>query len=365
MKVGILTFHNAYNYGAILQAYATQELVKDYGHDVEIIDYHNKKIDSIYNGKKFNFRTFVRYFYRFPLYLLEILFYRMKRKAYHTFVRRNIRLSDSRYVQDRSTEIKGYDAILIGSDQLWNKGITGGFDHVYWGDFVSDSHTRKIAWSICMNNNDFTSEEKDYIVRHLSNFTAISVRERSLQLFLKELTQIEYPQTLDPTLLLSKQQWELLTKPIKQSNYIVVYAVQDEEETIEYARQIAKIMQKDFVILRSNSKHYCSKENKEHCGPDEFLSYIRYADFVVTTSFHGTAFSIIFQKQFVCPIFRKNKRIESLLSLVGLGERIIQTSSEVINLSKIDFYKVEELLEQEIAASRQFLDIAMVGNYKS
>ena len=362
MKVGILTFHNAYNYGAILQTYATQELIKGLGHDVEVIDYHNKKIDTIYNGKKFNFCSLARYFYRFPLYFIEIFFYRMRRKAYHTFVRKNIRMSYSRYLQDNTTSIKGYDAILIGSDQLWNKGITGGFDSVYWGDFVSDTLTRKIAWSICMNNDAFSCEEKDYIVKHLNNFSAISVREKSLQVFLKELTQKEYPQTLDPTLLLSRQQWEYLCKPINESNYIAVYAVQNEEEAIQFARQIAKDMKKEIVVLRANSKYYFSKENKEYCGPDEFLSYIRYADFVVTTSFHGTTFSIIFQKQFVCPIFRKNKRIESLLSLVGLGERMIHTSSEVLNLSKIDFNKVEILLGQERAASRQFLDSALINN---
>ena len=121
-------------------------------------------------------------------------------------------------------------------------------------------------------------------------------------------------------------------------------------------------MKKDLVVLRSDSKHYFSKENKEHCGPDEFLSYIRYADFVITTSFHGTAFSIIFQKQFVCPRFRMNKRIESLLSLVGLSERMIHTSGETFDLHEIDFDKVELLLEQERATSRQFLDMALTDN---
>lgn len=359
MKIGILTFHNAYNYGAILQAYATQELVKGLGHDIEIIDYHNNLIDSTYNSQKFRFLSFVKNIYRLPLYLLEKIFYRKRREAYRRFISKYIKLSPFRYVQGKTSRIEGYDVILIGSDQLWNIGITGGFDSFYWGDFECEQQTRKIAWSICMNIDQCTSNEKDYIVSRLNNFSAISVREKSLQQFLKKLTTIEYPQTLDPTLLLNKQQWEVLCQPVKEKNYIVVYAVQDEDETIDFARQIAKSMQKKIVIVRSYSKHYWSEENKEHCGPDEFISYIRYADFIVTTSFHGTVFSLIFHKQFICPVFRCNTRIRSLLEIAGLGGRMIHRSDEFFNLHNIDYAKVDKLIESERNAAEKFLTKAL------
>lgn len=343
MKIGILTFHNAYNYGAILQTYATQELMKSMGYDVEVINYHNKKIDSVYNSKKFRLRSFAKNLYRFPLYLLEKIYYRKKREAYHDFLKHNIILSRKRYKQSENVTFNSYDIVLIGSDQLWNKKITGGFDEVYWGKFLPEN-TKKIAWSICMNNDNFTCEEKNYITKHLKNYFAITVREKSLQQFLKELTHIEYPQTLDPTLVLSVEKWEEVCYKVREKDYIAVYAVQDEEKTISFARIIASICKKKIIIIRANSKWYFTRENKEYAGPHEFLSYIRHADMVVTTSFHGSAFSIIFQKQFICPIFRENVRIESLLDSIGLRDRRVNSISEFENLYPIDYTRVTNKL---------------------
>ena len=183
-----------------------------------------------------------------------------------------------------------------------------------------------------------------------------------MQVFLKELTHKDYPQTLDPTLLLSKKQWEKLCHPVAEKDYIAVYAVGFEKETIEFARQVARKLNKKLLIIRAYSKHYMSKENKEYCGPDDFLSYIRYSDFVVTTSFHGTAFSIIFNKQFVCPVFNDNTRINSLLTVVDLNARLVRTPEEALSLPSINYDNVDDLLEQERVVSRHFLEVALSCN---
>lgn len=357
MKVGVLTFHNAYNYGAILQAYATQEIVKSYGHEVEVIDYHNKAIDKDYNDRRFNIKTLPkRDFYRIPGYVVEKFFYWKRRNNYKKFIDNYLQLSKSRYYPSNSLLMTDYDIILIGSDQLWNKKLTGGFDQVYWGEFATHSHIKKIAWSICMNETNTTKEENAYIVNHLKNFYAISVREHSLQVFLKKLSQNNYPQTLDPTLMLTKENWEGLCHPVKEVNYIAIYAVQNERETIEYARHIANILKKKIIIIRSYSKPYWTKENKEYASPTDFLSYIRYADFIVTTSFHGTIFSILFQKQFICPIFRDNSRIESLLKLAGLEKRRILPNEDIINIKTIDYNMVRSKMEEARKDTKVFLD---------
>ena len=130
MKIGILTFHNAYNYGAVLQTYATQELIKSRGHEVEVINYHNASIDRYYEKQKFHLRDFLRSKYLFPFYLLEKYFFWKRRKAYQVFANQHLKISDKSYYQGDNIFIKGYDVVLIGSDQLWNKKITGGIDNV-------------------------------------------------------------------------------------------------------------------------------------------------------------------------------------------------------------------------------------------
>ncbi len=341
MKVGILTFHNAYNYGAVLQAYATQELAKSLGHQVELIDYHNARIDRAYEKRKFHLRGFLKSSYKFPFYLLEKFFYWKRRKAYGEFFVKYLKLSDKRYYQVDDISIKGYDVILIGSDQLWNKKITGGWDKMYWGDFKESTGTRKVAWSVCMNYTDLNEDDILFIKKNLENFDLISVRESNLLSFISNQTTKKVYQTLDPTLVLPANKWEEVCHAVKEKGYIAVYAVQDEGKAIAFARKISSMQNKPLVIIRSYSKWYFTSENKEYASPDDFLSYIRHADMVVTTSFHGAVFSIIYQKQFVCPVFRDNIRVESLLESLHIGERRVKSMSEYNNLQPIDYTRVK------------------------
>lgn len=355
MKVGILTFHNAYNYGAVLQAYATQEFVRSLGHEVEVIDYHNKNVDWHYDKRKFRIRGFLRSTYRFPLYLIEKYFFWQRRKAYHRFFNEHMYLSKESYSEGENISLLGYDVILIGSDQLWNKRLTKGLDKVYWGQFKALPNTRVAAWSVCMNNIDLTEEDKSQIKEFLKNFTAISVREKSLQSVLQNLTDQTIWHTLDPTLILPSSQWVDLCHPVKESNYIAVYAVRKEKETISFARQLALKLNKKLVIIRSYSKWYISSENKEYCGPDDFLSYIKYSDYVVTSSFHGTVFSLIFQRQFVCPILDGNIRVEDLLHTAGLPNRFVRDCKEALSLPLIEYNHLSKQLELRKKETIDFL----------
>lgn len=338
MKIGILTFHNAYNYGAVLQAYATQEIVKSRGHDVEIINYHNKKVDRSYK------KILCRKFYRIPLVLIGKYFFNKRKKAYERFINKYLRLTKEVLRSAENVSLDKYDLILIGSDQLWNKKLTGGWDKMYWGDFKASPDTRKVAWSVCMNNTDINEDDILFIKKHLENFDLISVRENVLLSFISSLTSKKVYQTLDPTLVLPSTKWEEVCHDVEENGYIVVYAVQDEDKTTAFARKIASMQNKSLVIIRSYSKWYFTSENKEYAGPDEFLSYIKHADLVVTTSFHGTAFSIIYNKQFVCPIFRDNVRVESLLETLHISERRIKSVNEYNSLQPIDYLGVQRNL---------------------
>lgn len=355
MKIGILTFHNAYNYGAVLQTYATQEIIKSYGHDVEVIDYHNNKIDCVYNGKMFRLGSLIRSGMKAPLYIIEKYFYWKRRKAYQRFQKNNINLSENTYVQGDKMSLGNYDVILIGSDQLWNKNITGGYDDVYWGDFGRNSRTHVVAWSVCMNNKDLDETDRLYIKSHLHNFNSISVREEILKNFILNFTDKSICCTLDPTLLLPEYHWIKLCHDVKENNYIFVYAVINEQEVIKFARKMSIEMGKPLVVIRSNCTCSLSKHDKEQCGPEDFLSYIHHADFVITSSFHGTAFSIILKKQFICPAFSINERVNNLLSIAGLNNRVVNKVQNIKEIPPIDYDVVSKKLNEEVIKTELFL----------
>lgn len=359
MRVGILTFHNAYNYGAVLQTYATQELVKSMGHEVEIIDYHNARIDRMYDKRKFHLKEFFKSTYKFPLYLLEKYFFWRRRLAYNKFNKNCLQCSRNKYYQGDVISIKDYDAVLIGSDQVWNKRLTGGLDAVYWGNFESSSFTRIVAWSVCMNNMDFTESELKEIKNYLSNFTAISVREEALQGFISKLIGKRVLHTLDPTFLLPSTKWELLCHPVKEDDYIAVYAIRKADETINFARKISSALNKKLIIIRPYSRWYFSCENKEYCGPNDFLSYIKNASYVVTSSFHGTVFSLIFKRQFFCPALDVNLRVEDLLKTVGLSDRFVRGWEDALSLSPINYDTLPAALEVKKNETLSFLSNAL------
>lgn len=360
MKIGILTFHNAYNYGAVLQTYATQELVKSLGHEVEVIDYRCKAIDDDYSRRKFHLRYVPKKrFYKIPLYCIEKYFYWKRRKRFNTFSDKYIMLSKKTYFQGNEISLHDYNVVLIGSDQLWNKSLTGGLDKIYWGQFDTSVGTCKVAWSVCMNTINMTAVETSLIKEYLKSFSAISVRENTLQTLISKLTDKKVWHTLDPTLLLPPQKWEDVCHPVKESNYMAVYAVRKEEETISFARQLASKLNKKLIIIRSYSKWYVSSENKEYCGPDDFLSLIKYADYVVTSSFHGTVFSLIFQRQFVCPILDGNLRIEDLLHTAGLSNRFVKDFKEALSLPLIDYNHHSDQLELKRKETIDFLSNAL------
>ncbi len=357
MKIGILTFHNAINYGAVLQTYATQELFKARGYDVEVIDYHNAAIDSFYEKRKLYWRNIPK---RNPKklvsFLISTFFNRKRNIAYKKFSKKFLQLSEHQYIQGEPIDLSEYDVILIGSDQLWNKRITRGFDDVYWGNFIKSPATRVFAWSVCMNNLDINGDELFYIKKNIENFNAISVREDTLQSFLTKLTSKPVWHTLDPTLLLPENHWQQLCHEVKEKNYIAIYAVRKEHETVEFARKLSLLMQKPIIIIRSYSLRYIFGENKEYCSPTDFLSYIKNADLIVTTSFHGTVFSIIFEKQFVCPYFENNARINSLLKSYKLTDRVLERPDEYVNLPTINYKRIKHNIQMIQDNTYKFLD---------
>ena len=360
MKIGILTFHCAHNYGAVLQCYALQEYLKSCGHSVFVIDYRPTYFTNSRDYKKFSLRLFITK----NLSLLPKTFYEAikffnaritKWNAFEKFIKDYLNL----YSPGRQFDGSDFDACIIGSDQVWNNRITGGvFDKMYFGaDFKCDV----ISYAASTISSGFTIDEEVSLKRLLSNFKAISVREQTLSGALKKIGINNIPVVLDPTILAGHAP---LAKLISQNSidrpYVAVYMVRKDSKLIEYARKYCSMhklqlleIANDFNIERHKNKIYTA-------GIEDFVTIINNADFVITNSFHGTAVSILLQKQFIA--IRQNgpidNRIEQILYDFKLLDRFIQ-SDDIATFDNIDYTTVNQYIETYRQKSIEYLTKAL------
>ena len=290
MRIGILTFHRAYNYGAILQCYALQETLKNKGHEVFVINYKQPFIDNIY--KPFRFIYWLKALLRLrPLAVIYPfgIITRIKRKTNFVYFR-------NEYLQCTDdcmpSNIPGdFDRIIIGSDQLWNSKLTGGIDAVYWGNFKRVTNCKLLTYAMSTSINDLKSIANSYITRSIKNFSFLSVREEALSQYFQEEFGIKTETVLDPTLIASPDIWDrFINKKYEKIKYILIYhAGRNYKGNPNFLKEKAEYLAKELdcrIIDLSSGKY----------KPEDFVSLFKYASYVVTTSFHAVAFSIIFNR---------------------------------------------------------------------
>lgn len=362
MKIGILTFHCAHNYGAVLQCYALQEMLKNMGHKVEVIDYRPEYLLAPYRKfslsrfKRSSLLSIVKACIRESLLLVK----RIRRyNAFQTFINKRFNLSPT--VKDKAIP-PFYDVYIMGSDQIWNPKITKGFDPVYFGFFNFDKENRKyISYAASMETKELDKESKDFIEKALMNFDAVSVREAQLKTLLQPLTGKDIELVLDPTLLAYKKIWDAIAiRPKINKKYILVYQVRYNVNTIRIARQLAKDINAEIIEVTSALRICFSNKSRQNVSPEEFLGWIKNADCVITTSFHGTAFSVIFNRPFYCIKLNDggDTRSASLLKSIGLENRLID-KSENPAFSPIDYSEANKRLEYLQSISTAFLTKAI------
>lgn len=322
MRIGILTFHAAHNYGAVLQCYSLQEYLKSLGHDVSVIDYQNKRLLTVY--QRFSLERIIK---KNPVKMIkniiaEILIYQKRKQRYNAFqefISNNIKTESVESI----TKLP-FDVIFIGSDQVWNYNLTYGFDPYYWGDFVRPSKTMLASYAASMQDN--WPESKDKIIgSKLKNFDFVSVRELSLAQKLQILSPCKKVyHVVDPTLLLPVSMWNCLAnKPKVNKPYVLFYQVDVNPLARQIAQAIANHEGLQLLVISANIQN----ENDNvaiSASPADFLSLIKESTIVVSSSFHATVFSILFKKNFYSiKGHGKNARIYSLLSSFGLESRLI------------------------------------------
>ena len=345
--IALLTLRPYVNIGGILQAYALKQTLHNNGYDVLFID------------RSANLNKFQKIIA--PLYYSYKIF---RTRKTHAFVRKHLysnRLKVSDAFTLRNLYSKDIAAWIVGSDQVWRRDYIRKYGNEYFLDFISGA-TKKIAYaaSFGVDNCEYNLSERKSISTLLSSFDLISIREESGLKILKEEFQIENASwVVDPTFLLSANDYLQLIenhKVIKYENYIFSYflcAKEKVESLIEYSS----------ILLKKNEITYFLKyvyENyKNPISVEQWLANIYYADFVITDSFHGCVFAIIFNKQFA--VVRNdgggNTRIDSLLKQFSISDRIIKQKEDINRLfqENINYSQVNEILKRERIASLKLL----------
>lgn len=345
MKIGILTFHRVINYGALLQAYALNKKIRDIGFECEDIDYTAKKIKDFYNPFKISkFSDFKD----LALYLLNYNSYKRTHKAFHSFLNNYIPIS-SICCDDCLEIMKGkYDLLICGSDQIWNNDITGN-DSAYLLDF--DSHVRKISYAGSFGKEYLPKDFEAKCRENLIKFSDVTVREFSAKAIIDRLIGNRTVEVvLDPVFLLKKEEWLTISaKPLVEKPYVFIFMLHYNEETLEYAKRIARERRLSLLTISDNNKYGEDIKHIGGCGPMEFISAILNSELIVTDSFHVCSMSIILNKQFIVGLKKGklknlNTRIYTLLNTFGLVDRILPVDS---HRKPIDYNNIVNILNEK------------------
>lgn len=342
-RIGIITFHRAYNYGAVLQAYALQERIRRFGISCDVIDYWSE----IKRGEKRLFRVAPKAGVKSNLQKFFKDIYRTgKYRNFDQFMKKTCMLSERSYSsleELREMEEESlYDTYIVGSDQVWNAECNLK-DEVYLLTFAENNY-KKCAYAASFGGEKADSGMEQEFRGELKRFRVISVREKGALEQFPFLKEYGATEVLDPTFLLSKEDYlKISSKRIVKNKYAFLYTVPKDNKLGEHARAFCK---KNGIVLIDCKKSYTFFINSK---PEDFLSFFAYAEYIFTNSFHGTAFSIIMKKRFSTEINiyggNINNRAKNLLLKLGLFDRDIDSPNYEIS-QEIDYKYVDMNIEK-------------------
>lgn len=357
MKFGILTFHRALNYGAVLQAWALQKKINMIGYPCDILDYNSEQMKSytaIINmfEKPKTLKSYLSAIQKSPFRMI-------RRIRFSNFVHKYLILTSKLSSQSLKSSYEDYDGVVVGSDQVWNDYLTG-FDKAYFLDFIEGK--KKLSYAASFGFAQIPNNLKKDYRNLLNSFTTISVREKSGADIIDELLRKKADVCIDPTLLLDYKDWMYFIKNQKREKYILIYSINKNINLFECAIRLSQERNIKIYYI-CNEMHDMRKlsgvKSVKHIltpNPVEFLNLIYHAEYIMTNSFHGTVLSVIFQKKFFCETNygeHQNHRIIELLDSLGLKNHII--CSDKISENTINWAEVEKHLKNEKEKSEQYL----------
>lgn len=373
MKVGLITYHSAYNFGSVLQAYASQEVIKQLGADVKIINYRMNSQKQYYSllGYGKGIKVPLK-----KLMMLPQLSGRKKRRLrYEQFIADNMSLTFEVNEPDEFDIFNdSFDVYVSGSDQIWNL-HSNEFNRVgieYMKPYLlTFTNHKKISYASSIVN--MNEDELLKLKKYLLEFKYISCREKSSSLCLKRILNRPINTVLDPTLLVSKIKWNDLADKSTNRNivnsYILYYSLKNFKDTYYDLLQLREIAKKEKLLIVAITPlipviPLRGIVNVIDAGPLEFLDLIRNAELIATDSYHGTLFSISFEKKFYYiknTAGDQNMRATQILSALSLTDRMIDSFRDIVIDKNINYSEVMECRESLIKESMIYFEEALLN----
>ena len=338
---GILTFHRAINYGAALQCYALQQAVLSLDAECEVIDYSSPRVYAANRAPRKTLKSQIGW-----------ALVKRQNKAriarFDAFMRDCVHLSvpvNSREELARTAD--AYDAVIAGSDQVWNPALTDA-DESYFLDFLPDG-TRRRSYAASIGERAFPPEMERHLADLLRGFGNLCVREPGACSYLSRLTGRRVSSACDPTLLLPAEHWARLAVGTDLQGYVLVYSLSRvSDASFTYAKALARSRGLDVVVVQQSPRAVPgAKRVVRDAGPREFLGLVAGADAVVSESFHGCCFALLFERDLHwvprAETAGREGRITDLLGVCGLdGCRVAEGARP---LDAIDWGAVRPALE--------------------
>lgn len=374
MKVGIISIHSAHNYGSVLQAYALQEELKKFNDDVKIINYRPNYFDTQY--KMFSIKVYKRYkgiinkILHLGWRILKFKSRYIKYKKFESYMKDRYDLT-KKYKTYRELEKANFDfdVIFCGSDQIWNTDITEGFDKSFYLGFA-DERTVKASYAASVGRKTIDLKYEDEYKKYIGRMDFIALREEESKNIIQKYTTKPITITVDPTLLIAKEEWDEISNKSKmniQDKYILVYILEENQEFVKIVNAISEFLGIGVISL-SKKIRFNNETIYPEAGPEDFVRLFKNAEFVITNSFHGTVFSLIYEKKnCIIPHKKTGARMCNLMKKAGLEERIIANYDD-LNLEEInkdiDYNKVKENLNIEREVAENYIRNVLYTNGK-
>lgn len=348
-----ITCHRPFNYGAILQTYALNETLLSYGIDAKVIDYNPDYYKA--SNKSLPIQI-ARKVFRLPDWILG-------KKQFGSFLSKYIPLSEAEYktIEDLERNVPLADFYFAGSDQIWNcQELENGKDNSFFLTFAP-KNSKKISYAASLAMPKIPDNQRERYKTLISDFDSVSIREKDGTQIIRDLGIANVENVLDPVYLLKSDKWDTIANDSSFSpkeKYLLVYGFKRQENLFKYARKLAKELNIKVYAINTNVEDYFLDVDKYfwNASPNTFVNLIKNADAVVTNSFHGLSFSIIYNKpfHFFTRNGKANSRMLNLLSDLGLSDRIVN-SEDLLN-NHINYEPVNNIIDNKRQSSLKFIE---------
>jgi len=362
MKVGVLTFHRALNYGAVLQTYALVSKLKQLGHDAEVIDYR-----APFNEERFKPTPILTYLEPRKFYhlLFSNAYQRFVPDTFRDFVAKCIP-SSSVVANDKSALsqiVQDYDAVVAGSDQIWNLSCTVG-DDSYFLPFPKRAGQLKVAYAASIGKISLSDSEQKLIKVLVNDFDSVSCRESHGARLIEQICSRTCETVLDPTLLLSPQEWSAISdfSLVPNRKYLLIYVMSEDMGLLKLAKKYAKLNGLSVIYITWRLLHRLRNVTYlKNVSPEQWIGLFLNADTIATNSFHGTAFGINFGKKLFVKRIPKsvaNSRLDNIMDIIQCREKMIDDSCNIETPIEIN-NNIKAIIDRQRSDSIDYLKKAL------